>query len=78
MVAHPLEVHDGALPGWPAPTQVAILPVVTDALGHAGQLRDALRRAALRVKLDDRDATLSARVRNAQQQRIPYIAVIGR
>ncbi|MHB8452614.1 MAG: His/Gly/Thr/Pro-type tRNA ligase C-terminal domain-containing protein [Mycobacteriales bacterium] len=78
VVAHLLEVHDGALPGWLAPTQAVILPVVTDALGHAGQLRDALRRAALRVELDERDATPSARVRDAQQQRVPYIAVSGR
>ncbi len=77
MVAHLLEVHNGALPVWLAPTQVAVLPVVDQARTHATEVRDALRRGGLRVELDDRDATLGARVRDAQRRRIPYVAVIG-
>jgi threonyl-tRNA synthetase len=78
MVAHLLEVHDGALPVWLAPTQVVILPVVEDAISHARGVRDELLKAGVRVELDDRDATLGARVRDAQQRRVPYAAVIGR
>ena len=77
MVAHLLEVHNGRLPVWLAPTQVVILPIVDDALAHARGLRERLRSAAVRVELDDRDATLGARVRDAQQRRIPYLAIIG-
>jgi threonyl-tRNA synthetase len=78
MVAHLLEVHNGALPVWLAPTQVAVLPIVTDAVGYAAGLRDALRASGMRADLDDRDATLAARVRDAQQSRVPYVAVVGR
>jgi threonyl-tRNA synthetase len=77
MVAHLLEVHSGALPVWLAPTQAIILPVSPEALAHATRVRDALGRSGLRVHLDDRDATLGARIRDAQQQRIPYLAVVG-
>ena len=77
MVAHLLEVHNGALPVWLAPIQVVVLPVVDQAHTHTTEVRDALRRGGLRVELDDRDATLGARVRDAQQRRIPYVAVIG-
>jgi threonyl-tRNA synthetase len=77
MVAHLLEVHNGALPVWLAPTQVVVLPVVDQARTHATEVRDALRRGGLRVELDDRDATLGARVRDTQRRRIPYVAVIG-
>jgi threonyl-tRNA synthetase len=77
MVAHVLEVHDGALPVWLAPTQVVVLPVSTAGHAHAGRVRDALARVAVRAEVDDRDATLAARVRLAQQQRIPYVAVVG-
>jgi threonyl-tRNA synthetase len=77
MVAHILEVHSGALPVWLAPTQVAILPVSTQAHAHTVRVRDALAQLALRAEIDDRDATLAARVRTAQQQRIPYLAVVG-
>jgi threonyl-tRNA synthetase len=78
MVAHLLEVHDGALPPWLAPNQVRILPVVDDVVGAAVAARDVLVSAGLRVSLDDRDATLAARVRDAQQAKVPYVAVIGR
>jgi threonyl-tRNA synthetase len=78
MVAHLLEVHNGALPVWLAPTQVAVLPIVTDVADYGGGLRDALRASGMRAELDDRDATLAARVRDAQQNRVPYVAVVGR
>jgi threonyl-tRNA synthetase len=77
MVAHLLEAHDGALPVWLAPVQVVVLPVSAAAADHAMGVREALRRAGLRADLDDRDATLAARVRDAQKLRAPYLAVVG-
>jgi threonyl-tRNA synthetase len=78
MVAHVLEVHDGALPPWLAPVQVAVLPIVDDALDHARAVRRRLHEHEIRVELDDRDATLASRIRDAQQRRIPYLAIVGR
>jgi threonyl-tRNA synthetase len=78
MVAHLLEVHDGALPVWLSPVQVQVLPVGGSSAGaHAVAVRDALAAAGLRVEIDDRDHTLAARVREAWQRRIPYVAVAG-
>jgi threonyl-tRNA synthetase len=77
MVAHVLEVHNGALPVWLAPTQVVILPVSAPAHAHAVRVHAALALLAVRAEIDDRDATLAARVRAAQLQRIPYVAVVG-
>lgn len=73
-----LEVHDGALPPWLAPTQVVVAPIVDDALEHARRVRQRLQEADVRVELDDRDATLGSRIRDARQRRIPYVAVVGR
>ncbi len=81
MVAHLLEVHQGALPPWLAPCQVRILPVVDDVdevVDAAVATREVLVRAGLRVALDDRTATLGSRVRDAQQAKVPYIVVVGR
>lgn len=78
MVAHVLEVHDGALPVWLAPVQVVLLPVVDDIAEHVHAARGRLFRRGIRVEIDDRDATLASRVRDAEVQRVPYIAVIGR
>jgi threonyl-tRNA synthetase len=35
-------------------------------------------RAGVRVELDAADATLSARVRDAQQLKVPYIVIVGK
>ena len=78
MVAHVLEVHDGSLPVWLAPVQAVVLPIVDDARDHSVDVRRALLGAGVRVELDDRDATLAARVRDAQQRKVPYMAVVGR
>ena len=78
MVAHLLEVHAGALPVWLAPVQCVVLPVVDDAVAYAAQVRDQVFGAGLRVEIDDRDATLGSRVRDAQHRKIPYVAVVGR
>jgi threonyl-tRNA synthetase len=78
MVAHLLEVHDGSLPVWLASTQVTVLPVAADGLDHAANVRAQLRQVGIRADLDDRDATLASRVRDAEQRHVPYIAVIGR
>lgn len=77
MVAHLLEVHDGALPVWLSPTQATIIPVHDDAVEPGRRLADRLRRSGRRVELDDRDATLASRVRDAQLRYVPYVVVIG-
>jgi threonyl-tRNA synthetase len=77
MVAHLLEVHNGALPPWLSPTQVLVLPAGADSHHYATGVRDRLAAEGLRAELDERDSTLGARVRSAQQQKIPYLAVVG-
>src|SRR5438105_154213 len=78
MVAHLLEVHSGALPVWLAPCQVRILPIVDDLAELSWSVRDRLRQAGVRAEVDDRDATLAARIRDSQSDKVPYLAVIGR
>jgi threonyl-tRNA synthetase len=77
MVAHLLEVHDGALPAWLSPTQVLVLPADADSRDYATTIRDRLAAERLRAELDQRDSTLGARIRFAQQHKIPYLAVVG-
>ena len=77
VVAHLLEVHNGALPVWLAPCQVRILPVIDGAVAHALEVRARCRGTGVRADVDDRDSTLGARIRDAQRDRIPYVAVVG-
>ena len=77
MVAHLLEVHNGALPAWLSPTQLLVLPASADAREYATSVRNRLAAQGLRAELDERDSTLGARIRRAQQRKIPYLAVVG-
>jgi threonyl-tRNA synthetase len=77
MVAYLLEAHRGVLPAWLAPVQVAVLPVSAEQGEAAADFRAACVEAGLRAEVDDRDESLGARVRVAQQRKVPYVAVVG-
>jgi threonyl-tRNA synthetase len=77
MTAHLLEVHNGALPTWLSPTQVLVLPVGDGARHYAADVVVGLASQGFRAELDERDATLGARIRAAQRRKIPYLAVVG-
>jgi len=77
MTAHLLEVHNGALPVWLSPTQALVLPAGDGARPYASAVHQQLADHGLRSELDQRDATLGARIRNAQPRKIPYLAIVG-
>jgi threonyl-tRNA synthetase len=77
MVAHLVELYDGAFPPWLAPVQVIVLPIGGAHAGLAESLVAQLREAGLRAGCDPADATLGARIRRARERRVPYLAVIG-
>jgi threonyl-tRNA synthetase len=78
MVAHLIEIHSGAFPVWLAPLQARVLPVAADTIPYAHRVSESISRAGVRVELDDADATLGARVRDAEQLKVPYIVVAGK
>jgi threonyl-tRNA synthetase len=78
MVAHLIEIHRGAFPVWLAPIQASVLPVTGDSTSYAHQVSESLSRVGVRVELGADDATLAARVRDAEQLKVPYIVVVGR
>ena len=61
-------------PLWLAPTQVRLVPVSENFNGHCEKLMAAL---PARVDLDDRDLTVGKKIREAEREWIPYVAVIG-
>ncbi len=73
-----IEHFAGAFPLWLAPEQVRVLPITDDVAASARELADALRDAGIRVHLDDRSETLGYRIREAETQKIPYMAVVGK
>lgn len=73
-----LEHYAGLLPLWLAPVQVRLLPVSPEK--HADYAREVeayLKERGFRVEVDDRDERLGARIRDAELQKIPFVAVLG-
>jgi threonyl-tRNA synthetase len=76
LMGHLLEVHNGWLPAWCAPVQVAVLPVREAQDGYAREVADAAVAAGLRAEVWV-DGSLGARIRRAAQRRIPHVAAVG-
>jgi threonyl-tRNA synthetase len=63
------------LPLWLSPTQLRIIPVAERHLEHIEGILPALN--GIRVDVDDRDETVSKKIRDAGREWIPYVAVVG-
>jgi threonyl-tRNA synthetase len=72
-----LEHTAGKLPLWLAPVQVRILPVSEKVAGYADGVAAACTAAGLRAEADLRNEKLGYKVREAQLEKIPVIAVVG-
>ena len=62
------------LPLWIVPTQVRIIPVSQSFVNDALALSESIH---FRVDVDDRDISLSKKIRDAEKEWIPFIVVYG-
>jgi threonyl-tRNA synthetase len=67
----------GAFPMWLAPEQVRICPLSEKTNDYAKELERRFTEAGLRVTTDLRGAKVQAKIRDAQLELIPYMAVVG-
>lgn len=72
-----IEHFAGAFPMWLAPEQVRILPLSEKTNDFALELEAKMSAAGLRVSTDLRGAKVQAKIRDAQLDLIPYMAVVG-
>jgi len=72
-----IEHFAGAFPVWLAPVQAMLIPIADRHLEYAYQVAAQLRDAGLRVEVDERGERMNAKIRDAQNQKIPYMLVIG-
>jgi threonyl-tRNA synthetase len=72
-----IEHTAGDFPLWLAPVQVAVLPVSEKFEEYARKVVDVLVEGEIRAAADDRNETLGYRIRDAEHQKIPCIAVVG-
>jgi len=67
----------GAFPLWLAPVQVMVVPIADRHIPYADRVRAALGEAGLRAEVDDRSERMQAKLRDAQEQKIPVMVVLG-
>lgn len=65
------------LPVWLSPIQVRVLPVNSSFVDLAVSVASRAAGQGIRVEVDDREESVSKKVRDAEVDWIPYIAVVG-
>ena len=72
-----IEYHGGDFPLWFTPEQVYVIPISEKHRDYANEVYNTLLEAGLRARLDDRNKSMQARIRDAEKMKIPYIVIVG-
>lgn len=72
-----IEHFAGAFPVWLAPIQAILIPIADRHMEFARQVAAQLKVAGVRVEVDERGERMNAKIRDAQNQKIPYMLVVG-
>ena len=72
-----LEHYAGAMPLWLSPVQVSVIPVAQAHEGYAQKVFDGFKTAGFRTEMKAPEQTLGARIRDAQNEKIPYMIILG-
>jgi threonyl-tRNA synthetase len=69
-----LKKESPQLPLWLSPSQLRIVPVSDDQIEYAEKVKDELD---CRVEIDDRRESVGRKIRDAEKEWVPYVAVVG-
>jgi len=73
-----LEHYGGDLPLWLAPEQIRILSISDTVNNYALKLKNMFKEHNIRCTADIENERLNAKIRKAEEEKIPYVAVIGK
>jgi threonyl-tRNA synthetase len=72
-----VEHYGGAFPPWLAPVQAVAIPVTPVFSGYADEVVKALKARGVRAEADKGDERMNAKIRNAQNQKVPFMLILG-
>ncbi|HEY8796494.1 MAG TPA: threonine--tRNA ligase [Candidatus Dormibacteraeota bacterium] len=72
-----IERYIGAFPTWLHPVQVVVVPITDAQHEYARVIEARLRKAKLRVEVDDRPERMQRKIRDAQARKVPYMTIAG-
>ena len=72
-----IEHFAGMFPTWLAPVQVKVLPISEKFVDYAEGIKEQLEERGIRVELDNRDEKIGFKIREARNERVPYMLIVG-
>jgi threonyl-tRNA synthetase len=72
-----IEHYKGAFPVWLSPVQVSVLTITERSSQAAAGIVEKLHSAGIRVKLDDDNEKIGAKIRKATMEKTPYMLILG-
>jgi threonyl-tRNA synthetase len=72
-----IEHFAGNFPLWMSPIQVVVMSMNDNCIEQATRYRDQLRDVGIRAEADLRNEQIGAKIREAENQKVPYMLVLG-
>ena len=72
-----IEHFAGKFPTWLSPIQVKVLPISDKFLNYSNEVKEKLEAVGVRVEIDLRTEKIGYKIREARNERVPYMIVIG-
>ena len=72
-----IEHFAGKFPVWLAPVQVKVLPISENFIEYGNEVISKLKKAGIRCEIDTRNEKINYKIREARNERIPYMIVVG-
>ncbi len=76
-LAYLIEKYAGALPTWMSPTQVKFLPMGDGEVAYCEEVAAKMQSLGIRTEIDKSNNTIGYKIRAAQQEKVPYMLVVG-
>lgn len=76
-VAVMIEHYAGAFPAWLSPVQVRLIPIADRHLDYANEVARQLTENGFRVEVDASSGRMGGKIREATQQKIPWMLIMG-
>ncbi len=72
-----IENYAGAFPFWISPVQIKVLTITDRTVSYGEKIAQALIKEGFRVETDFRNEKLNYKIRIAQQEKVPYMVILG-
>lgn len=72
-----IEHYSGAFPVWLSPTQVVIISISDEHKSYVAEVARQLRDNDIRVEIDDSNARMQHKIREAEIAKVPYMLIAG-